>query len=548
MEHPGWPLFSPRLPLGTPQGILWAVCLSASYLAANPLFKTWGPWEGPLSTVQGPQAAASYQTSIQPDWQETACASVAPQALDLLMWVQSRLDFTSEALLPGERVSQYGERCLQIAKGVLESPLGQHLAHSMKPAPIFASIELEAVAATWRALTLRGMQRLRSGAASVVSREYGRYGAGDTNACTGEGPPAADTAADVLSPVLRKIVWSQLAADVWRLEDKAGGSGRGHCTGKAALHHPRATSASSTAGQGKLVPILLAQTITSAARIWGLHQAIGALRKERGPGAASGDMPCPIDVDEAGIPRTAVQGAPSSAAQPRNTMAWEVAADVAEVASCILDAAVLQIGSAAPGLEREDEGVHQDMEQAKGVRLHGGFEGGSCFECPQSEGFWVAEEERIAASLPSMWEAVRAAVLGSPVLVDGRGGLGQLRHRSMWLATSGLLAQLLSEQGERLGSVRASQRATRAPSWLLGDDSRQTHAGEGRTHVAADQAKQELSELGLIGSQLAFAMIVLVVFLRTVVLKRAWSPGNRVGQLVRRLCTDADALLPGWRR
>jgi hypothetical protein len=42
-----------RVPLGTRQGILWAVCLSASYLAAVSLFKRWVPWDGPLPSVAG---------------------------------------------------------------------------------------------------------------------------------------------------------------------------------------------------------------------------------------------------------------------------------------------------------------------------------------------------------------------------------------------------------------------------------------------------------------------------------------------------------------
>lgn len=49
-----------RLPLGTPQGVLWASCLSASYLAAVPLFRKWGPWEGPLSTVRGGSATPCF--------------------------------------------------------------------------------------------------------------------------------------------------------------------------------------------------------------------------------------------------------------------------------------------------------------------------------------------------------------------------------------------------------------------------------------------------------------------------------------------------------
>lgn len=90
-------------------------------------------------------------------------------------------------------------RGMQVAEGVLNSPLGQHLIDVVKPSPVLASIELEAVATTWRTLASQDRPRSTSGPA-----DFPYCGACDTNAGT-ERFLAADAAGDVLSPCVRKV-------------------------------------------------------------------------------------------------------------------------------------------------------------------------------------------------------------------------------------------------------------------------------------------------------------------------------------------------------
>lgn len=225
-----------------------------------------------------------------------------------------------------------------------------------------------------------------------------------------------------------------------------------------------------------------------------------------------------MEMDGANAQTLRSGGLASDASCPHNEIAWAVAADVAAVLVPLLTVVGLPniVRSAAPENSKAhaEEGFRDELRVVK-EGLSRGVEGGA-----------TVLFDAFASALLWLWEATKAAVIGSPAVVPSCEGSLDAGPRCTWSTRRGVIAQLLEEN---VPSPTVCQQHN--PAELPAEKAVRKGLGGLRT------------ELGALGSELEFSMQVLVVVLQTYALEHLCLTVDGAAHLNKVLCTAADSVL-----